>query len=406
MCGSLSRRLAAAALPVWLFATPARSAERISVTYEEAIARARAVAPDLVAARAREGVARAEVGIAGLAPNPTVLAGTSTQAARLSAGASIPLLVFGQRGAAAAASEAELRTVKVEGDVTWNDVRAATARAYVRVWLAESTASARAGAADLVRRLESAVTGRVEVGAAPRLEGLRVHAERLRADAEAQEAAQLVAGASGELARWIGGEGDADVHAEGDPFVPASPPALAALAGRVGDNPSVRREDADARAAQARRDRERALVRPALTLDVGADIGDPTLPTTNYRAQLGIEVPLFHQRGYYVEREAAAEHVARSRGVAERAHARADLVVAYRSFEASSTLVKTLAEGVVPASEAAAVATEESYSLGHAPLVSVLDAERSRIDARLSLLEARASRALSWIDVEHAVGAP
>jgi len=403
MCASRSWGVTVAAL---VFATPAAGAGRVTVTYEEAITRARAVAPDLVAARAREGIARAEVGIAGLAPNPTILAGTSTQAARLSAGASIPLLVFGQRGAAAAASEAELQTVRVESDVTWNDVRAATERAYVRVWLAESTAAARAGAADLVRRLEAAVAGRVEVGAAPQLEGLRVHAERLRADAEAQEAAQLVAGASGELARWIGVADAADVHAADEPPVPKAAPPLAALESRIDGNPSVRREGADARAAQARRDRERALVRPALTLDVGADIGDPTLPTTNYRAQLGIEVPLWHQRGYYVERETAAEHAARSRGAAERAHAHADLIVAYRSFEASSTLVKTLAEGVVPASEAAAVATEESYSLGHAPLVSVLDAERSRIDARLSLLEARASRALSWIDVEHAVGAP
>jgi outer membrane protein TolC len=143
-----------------------------------------------------------------------------------------------------------------------------------------------------------------------------------------------------------------------------------------------------------------------MTLDLGLDAGDPTLPTTNYRAQLGVEVPLWHQRGPQIEREVMAGNAAQARANAERAHALSNLLVAFRTFEASTSRAKLLADGVVPAAEAAANATEESYALGRAPLVAVLDAERARIEVRLSLLEARAARAAAWIEVEHAVGVP
>ena len=81
-----------------------------------------------------------------------------------------------------------------------------------------------------------------------------------------------------------------------------------------------------------------------------------------------------------------------------------DLIVAYETFVALSHRLKALDGGVVPAAEAAARATEESYTLGRATLVTVLDSERARIDARLSLLETKAARANAWIDAERAAG--
>ncbi len=395
--------LAVAAL--LLVAARAAAQETLPVAYDDALARARVRAPDVAAARAREHVAQAEVGVAGLAPNPTVLVGTSTQAARLSAGVSLPLLILGQRGAAADAARAELATVKVETEGAWNEVRAATARAFVALWLAEQVAAARGEGAKLVKRVEDAVNGRIDVGSAPPVEGLRVKVERLRADADARDAVAQVASAASELGRWIGSPVE-PYRTAGEAPVPAELPPLQSLLGRVESNPAVRREEADARAAAARVTRERALVRPLMTLDLGLDAADPTLPGTSYRAQLGVEVPLWHQRGHQIDRETMAGNAARARKQAERAHAAASLIVAYRSLEANAARARALEGEVVPAAEAAANATQESYSLGHAPLIAVLDAERARLDTRLSLLEARAAKAVSWIDVEHAVGAP
>lgn len=374
------------------------------LSYAQTIARARQRAPDLVVARAREGIARAEVGVAGTYPNPTLIAGTSTQAARFSVGASIPLVVLGQRGAAIDASRADLATVRVETQGTWNEVRSAAAHAFVGLWLAQRTAAARVDAAALARRVDTAIAGKVELGAIPEVEGLRAHAERLRADADAQEAEQLVEAAGTDLARWIGSTTGASLRAVGDPEVPATPAPLAELVAKIGGNPAVRREDADALAADARVHRERTLVRPTLVLDLGADMGDPTQPTTNYRAQLAIDLPIFNQRGGYIDRERAAAAAARSRSSTERARALAALESAYRTFVAISARAKALAEGVVPAARAAAIATEEQYTLGRAPLVALLDAEKARVDANLSLVSALGARANAWIEVERAIG--
>lgn len=376
------------------------------ITYGDALARAKKRAPDLAVARGREEVARAEVGVAGVHPNPTLVGGTSTQAAKLSIGASIPLVVLGQRGAAIRASLADLETVKIDGQSTWNEVRASAGHAFVSLWLAQRLAASRADAAALAKRVDEAVAGKVELGAVPELDGLRAHAERLRAEADAMEAEQLVAAAGSELGRWVGITEGASLHAQGEPDLPQAPPSLAELIAKVGGNPSIRRENADAAAAEARVDRERAAVRPTLVLDVGVDVGDPTLPTTNYRAQLAIEVPFVNQRGAYVDRERANAAAARARSTAERARLVAALEAAYRMFAAATARAKAIGDGVVPAAEAAAVAAEASYAAGRAPLVVLLDAERLRVDARTSLIDAQAARANAWIEVERAVGQP
>ena len=387
-------------------------AAEIAVTYDQALQRAAGVAPDLAVARMAETVAVAETGIAGLLPNPSVSAGTSTQTARLSLGLSVPLLILGQRAAAINAGRAEIATSRVETEMAGVDVRALAAHAFVVLWSAQARATERKRAALVSRRLDDAVRGRVDLGAAASVDGLRAHAELLRADAEALQTTQLVAAASGELSRWLGLEG-AELRAEGDPAIPAVLAPFADLRARLEESPLLRRERAAAHAAELRGDREQALARPVVTVDVAADAWDDTLcpgnarcgnPPVNYRGGLSVEVPILNQRGPYVDRERALASVAGRREAAERARLIAALTTAYRGFEAWTASARTLGEGVVPAADAAAAATEESYELGRAPLFAVLDAEKAGIDARLSLLDARTQQADAWIEVEHAVG--
>ncbi len=381
----------------------AQVAAGAGISYDEAIALAARVAPDVAVAQRQESVSHAEIGVAGTYPNPTLIGGTSTQAAVFSGTVSLPLVILGQRGAAMRSGRADYETVRVDTSVVVNDARAAAAHAFVALWLAERTAGARADAAIVTRRLETAVLGRVELGASPEVEGLRVRAERLRADADAAEAAELVDAAASGLGLWVGIVDARGLRPRGDPTVPELPPPLADLLPRVSGNPAARREDFDARAAEVRADRERALVRPTLAVDLGADLGDPTLNfVPNYRAQLAMDVPLFNQRGAYIEREKMNRELARARGDAQRKKLGADLTSAYLRFQAVSGREKALREGVVPAADAAAAATEESYTMGRAQLVVVLDAQRTRIEARMSLIEAEASRADDWVDVMQA----
>ena len=409
----------ARALPVLVIlavGVDAAAQEETRLSLDDALRAARAAAPDLVVARSRESVAHAEIGVAGTYPNPTLAAGTSTQAAKFSGTVSIPLVILGQRGAAMDAARADEATVVLDTHVAWNDVRQATVRAYAALWLSEGAAGARRDSAAIETTLEMAVVQRVQVGAAPQLDALRVHAEKLKADADVIEATAQVLAAATELARWMGRPEAQGVRATRDLPVPEAPPSLATLAGRLDASVTVRREQSDVRAAEARVAREHALVRPGISLDLGLDAFDNTLlppnaapgaePPINYRAQLTFDVPLFNQRGAFVEREKAQGDVARSRVQAARVHALAELMAAYRTYEAATAQQRTLADSVVPAAQAAAKATEEAYALGRAQLVAVLDAERSLVDARVSALQAQAARAVAWADVEHAVGAP
>ena|SRR5690349_3119429 len=89
-------------------------AEAILITFVEALDRAAQGSPQVAVARSKETVAEAEINVAGVYPNPTLLGGTSTQTAKFTGGAVVPFVVFGQRGAAMAASRADFGVVQVE----------------------------------------------------------------------------------------------------------------------------------------------------------------------------------------------------------------------------------------------------------------------------------------------------
>jgi cobalt-zinc-cadmium efflux system outer membrane protein len=245
---------------------------------------------------------------------------------------------------------------------------------------------------------------------------MRVHAEKLRADADVLDATAQVTAAGSELGRWMGIADGGGLRAIENIPAPDRLAPLEELRVRIDSNAAVRREQSDVRASEARVARERALVRPNLGLDLGLDAFDPTLlppnappgstPPINYRAQLTVDLPILNQRGPYIDREKAQGDVARARVQSARIQAASELAAAYRMFEAATARQRTLVDDVVPAAQNAAKATQEAYQLGRAPLIAVLEAERALVDARLTALEAQAARASAWADVEHALGVP
>lgn len=398
------RPFAGIMLAAALAAGHAQAQEQRYIGYAEVLSLAINVSPAMRVARAEEHVIASEVGIAGVIANPTFIGGTSTQTAKVSVGVSVPLVILGQRGAAIRASQAGLDAAHVGTEAIQSDSRAAAAHAFVALWLAERIAQARAKAEELVAQLDQAVSVRVQLGGAPEVDRIRSNALKLRAHAEAVQAAQLVRAAAADLGRWIGESDASELRTSDAAVIPDLPPPLSALLGRIAQGPAVTREKAAAHAAHARADRERALVRPALTLDLGIDARDPTLPATNYRAQLGVELPVFTQRAPYIQREDRAAAAAEQRSRYQMSTLNSDLVVAYRTFEAATAGRITLEQAGVPAARTAAKSTEESYALGRASLEAVLDADRTLIDVELTLLDVSAVRANAWIDVEHAMG--
>jgi len=382
------------------------SADERRLTEEAAVAAAHLYSPDVAVSRSRERIAAAEIDVAGTYPNPTVYGASSTQAARLSAGAMLPLLIFGQRGLAMDAARADADTTRTETLMAWVDARWATERAFVELWRSERALAARKDASALVVKLDAAVTGRAEVGSGPQIDALRAHAERLSVEADAMAASAQVRVAAAALARWTGDPPDVDLHVDGNPSTPDAPPPLATLLTQLSASVHVKREFDDARASRMRASRERGLNRPLMLLDLGADAFDSSLPATNLRAQLAIEVPLFNQRGGFIDRERANEDVAMSRQRAVLARVSSELVGAYRSYEAATDREKVLTEAVLPASEASVHAMQDAYDLGRSALLALLDAQRALLITRVDAIEATATRAAAWADVQHALGSP
>jgi cobalt-zinc-cadmium efflux system outer membrane protein len=376
------------------------------ISYAEVVRLSGIGASTVEAARADERAADADGRASGSYPNPSVVAGSSTQAARFTVGVSMPLVVFGQRGAALRAGQAAANVMHQATRASAADARASAKQAYVALWTTEQNAISLAQGARLALDLEATVQARVEVGSAPAMELLRARSERLRATMDAAVASELVDASASELCVWIGLPIETRLRAADLPPIPQQPPTLAQLLARLPQSPALQRAQLEIRAAEARVASERAQVRPALSLDLSAEYFDPTTPATNYIIQLGLDLPLFNQRGYMIERERWKIESARFRLGAERRVKSSALLIAYRNFAAQARRAQTLFEGVLPAVHAAAQAAQESYGLGRTPLVSVLEARQASINAELDLVATEAARAQSWVEVEHLLGDP
>src|SRR5450432_3323642 len=86
-----------------------------AVTWGEARALVVRDAPELLAAERRRQIAAAEIDVAGTVANPTFAVTTARETARLSTSVSLPLPLFGQRGAAVRTANANAQIVAAEG---------------------------------------------------------------------------------------------------------------------------------------------------------------------------------------------------------------------------------------------------------------------------------------------------
>ena len=385
-------------------------APALAMTWGDARAQAQRRAPELAVGLGHSQVARAEVEVAGALANPTFTVTTARETARLGTGVTVPLPLFGQRGAAVRAARADADAVDREHAVLLNDVRWSVSLAWVDTWDATQRARLLAGAADDARRLASITSERFDAGAAPRLDVVRAGADRARADAEATSARSLVGAAGARLAVWVGVDPRSPPAIDGGPGVPASLPPLAQLLGDVEAHPALARDQAQGAAAERHVDLERRLRFPIINAELTVLQGDPTL-TDARGAQLteviggaSFELPILSARGGAIARARAQGTLAAATAASDAAHLRADLADAFLRTEAAAARARALGGQALPALEETRALTEESYRAGRADLVRVLEAQRALVEARLAELEAVATWARAFADLERAAG--
>jgi outer membrane protein TolC len=380
-------------------APPARA-----VTLAQARA-ALAGSPAHRAASLRSRAAGDAVDAAGAWPGFGLGVATTLHTARAIVTSTVPLPVFGTIGASRDAARAELDGARAEEDALALEQRQRATAAWIELARTEARSALAARIAEGTGRLAEIARRRQDAGDAARAEVLIAETAALRARADDRNARLAVEIASVELAALLAWDPDVPLHAE--PGLP--PPDAAVPAGALPDG----RGHPEARAAAARVAAEAAHVAqahrarfPQLGLELEADIDDPTLPGTDLRAGLRLDVPLLGRGG---DAERAADGRRRAAELERDAtvqRLRARVAAAARRARAAAARSRTLGDEVVPAERDTAALVRTAYREGQARLVDVLAADRALADVELEAVDAQAEAAAAVAELEQALGAP
>lgn len=370
----------------------------------DALSRARSHSPVLAAARARVAAARDAAARAGRPLNPFVELRSENWLADTPGG--MPLDLFatvtqtfefgGKRGARRAVADAGLAGAAAAETLAWRELARAVATEYLTALRAREHARARAAFATQMTEAARIMGQRVEVGAAPeadllklRTEDTRALVERTRADLAAARAATTLGAL---LAQPVAADGL---------LAPPRPPLPEAAAGVPAGHPALAAATSAVTAARAALDLERARAVP----DVGLNAGYKRTSGFNTGvAAITVPVPLFDRNGVARalaegqlrvaehEREATEQ---RLRG-ALAAALDAATVLAARAADLQATLLVP-ARGNRDAARAA-------FAAGALDVLRLVDAERLSLDAELAAIDIEIDAAAAAIEARLAAG--
>ncbi|MFL5308424.1 MAG: TolC family protein [Polyangia bacterium] len=374
------------------------------VTFAAARAAGESAAPDVMLAAGRDAVTRAQLGVAGALANPTVGLTTARETARLGLSVSVPLPVFGQRGAAVAAARSDADAAALDVEAARAEGRFAASLAWLDLWEAEGRARLFAEAAADAARVAAIADEKFKAGSAPRVDVLRTAADRARARADAAFAAASVPAAAARLAIAMGDATMDRPTAAGAAEMELGHSQLADLVRLLPTHPAVRRDRARVEAAAAHVRAEQRLRWPAINAELAVNWHDPTLPATDLIGGLAFEAPVLNLRGGAIARAKAEQALEETTAALELRRLDADLTDSYARAQGAGARARSLATDVLPALEEVRRMTEEGYRDGRVDLLRLIDAQRARLDSRLAQIEAQATWERALAEVERAAG--
>ncbi|HYI12664.1 MAG TPA: TolC family protein [Thermoanaerobaculia bacterium] len=391
------KRLHATALVVTFLLAGRTAAEQITVS--EAVRRALAANPELVAAGAEARAADAAARQSGRRINPEVelsIENAGVEEAMTETTVAVGQLfeLGGDRrariDAATAAQQivardAELRRLEIEARV--RSAHASLLAAQQQVAIArENVASADA--------VFGAIRERVAAGKVSPIEETRASVtasmeriELTRAEAELESARVQLA------STWSGNAAD---------LVASEQPGTAAIGSAVDGHPELRRWEAVVAQREAEAGIERARGVPDLRASAGIrtyESGDGPAAV----AAIAIPLPLDRNRNAVAAALARVE-AARSERDAARLRLSRDLGEAQLRRTAAQQNVERFRTEIIPAAESVHEAITEGYRLGKFGYLEVLDARRTLAQARLQLVAAQRELELARVDVERLTG--
>ena len=378
-------------------------AEPRAVTLQEVLA---AIARAPAAAVSAHDVAAADalVDAAAAWPNPSLHVATNRLTARLVAGASLPLPVFGTVGASERMAAAEAGVVRREGAVALRQLRHRVVAAWIALARADGEAVATSIAAQQAAELGLIARGRKDAGVGADVDVTTAAAAKARADVAATAAVRAQAAASAELAGLLGWPVDQRLRSAGAPDTGGTA-ELAELRVGLARHPERAAALARVTAADAAVSQIESLRWPILSVDAEVSYDDPTNEDkTDAMIGVVLELPLFARIGDRARAARATLAAQRARLAVTDSELGGALAATYERWRAAVETLAALERDVVPAQERAAALTAQAYREGARDLASALQAERDLAAVRAEVNTARTDAASAWEDLQLAGG--
>jgi outer membrane protein TolC len=399
-CVIIALALAALALG----ATGSAAADPKPITLHDALA-AIPAAPAAAVTTYEVAAADALVDAAGAWPSPSLHIATQRLTARVVAGATVPLPIFGTVGAARRQAVAEAGVVHAEGAAGLRLLRHRVVLAWITLARLDGDVVASSIAAQQAAELGLIARGRQDAGAGAEVDVTTAHAAQARADVAAASAVRAQAAASAELAGVLGWPLAQPLRSAGSPD-PGGPAELAQLRARLAHHPERTVASARLAAAEAAVAQVRALAWPSVSLEAEVSYDDPTNgDATDALIGLAIELPVFARLGDRDRAARATVAAQRARLAVIQGELGAGLAAGFERWRAAVETLGALEREVVPAQERAAALSAQAYREGARDLASALQAERDLAAVRAEVNAARADAAVTWEDLQLAAGA-
>ena len=382
--------------PAWAQAT-SPAATGAPLTLADALALAEQRAPSVEAADAGVRAANAARTVAGLRPNPSIVAETenvagtgeyrSARSAETTVGLAFPIELGGKRSARLAVAGAQGAQASIARIIAAADLRLAVTQAYTEAAAAERRVGTAREQAGIAAEAARAANVRVRAGRASPLEQQRADVLRINADAAVERTQRLAEVARGNLARRVGRPITAPLDlAWFDQVAGYGPPRPIEAGGTLAL--------AQARAEVSTAEAQVRLARSQRIPDVTVSASARRLAATNDTAAVfGVSVPfpLFNNGSAAIAKARAqrdqADALARAAELdAEQAIAGADAEVA----NAATTARTASGPALAAATEAARIA-RIGYREGKFGQLDLLDAERTLSETRAAAIDALAA---------------
>jgi cobalt-zinc-cadmium efflux system outer membrane protein len=365
----------------------AAQAQEAPLTRERALERALVDDPSVAASEAARRAADASVRQAGRWSNPTlevtrenfegsgVYAGS--ERAETTYGLRQPLELGGDRGARRAIAESDRSLARIGADLQRLDVAEEVEHAFIDAQAAEAARIVADERLAVAHELANAVRRRVEAARDPFMAGSRAQARLAEAEIEAESARRAAIAARGRLASYWNGEGDFTIELVSFDHFGETPIEVL-----ESEAPDLALAEARAGRADAQLRLERARQIPNVDLQAGlrefSDTDDTALV-------VGVAVPLqiWDRNSDNVSRARAERDRA---GHLREAHARTlgrQRAMLAAQLDTARLEVEGLDARVIPSSEEALSFARDGYARGAFSYIDVLEAQRALTEARL-----------------------